>query len=228
MRKRNRRTDKQIFLDKLSELVANNVNQSISGYRLRDSLPHWEEDKYARVRHALSQSGEISIEYGGPGGKVSLTKASKKGALSVFVSYSHKDKAYRESLHAHMLPLERIGLISSWSDEEIKAGDKWEQKIWDQMEKADICLLLVSSDFISSKFCYEKEMQVALEREEAGEARVIPIILRDCLWRHTPLQVLKVLPEDGKAIASWPNEDQAMTLVAEGVSRAAKDMQSSS
>jgi len=92
------------------------------------------------------------------------------------------------------------------------------------MGKAEIIVLLISVDFINSKFCYEKEMSKALDRHSDGEARVVPIILRNCLWKHTPLQTLKALPEDGKPIASWEDEDDAMTLVAEGIRSVVADL----
>ena len=221
MAKRHRRTDKQIFLDKLAELTANNVNQRVSGNALRDALG-WEDKKNQLVKKQLSDDGEISIARGGPGGSISLNQMTKKKALTVFVSYSHKDQDYRDKLSTHLIILERIGLISNWSDVEIKAGDKWEEKIWDKMDQAHICLFLISADFISSRFCYEKEMVEALSRENL---RVIPVIVRDCLWKHSPLQVFKALPGDGKAITSWLNQDEAMASVADGVRKAAEEMQ---
>jgi hypothetical protein len=224
MGKRHRRTDKQLFLDKLAELTANNVNQSISGNTLRDALG-WEDKKNTQVKTQLANAEEISISRGGPGGSISLNQKTKKKALTVFISYSHKDQEHREKLNTHLVILERIGLISNWSDAEIKAGDKWEEKIWEKMGQADICLFLVSADFISSKFCYEKEMVEALRR---GNLRVIPVIVRACVWKHSPLQIYKALPDDGKAITSWANQDEAMASVADGVRKAAEEMQEAS
>jgi len=39
------------------------------------------------------------------------------------------------------------------------------------VETDDIILLLVSSDFLDSDYCYEKEMARAMQRHEAGEKR---------------------------------------------------------
>ena len=47
---------------------------------------------------------------------------------------------------------------------------------------ADIILLLVSSDFLNSDSCYDIEMKRALERHTQGDAKVITIILKPCLW----------------------------------------------
>jgi TIR domain len=92
------------------------------------------------------------------------------------------------------------------------------------LERADIILLLISSDFIASNYCYEKEMKRALERHNAKEARVIPVIVRDCDWDIEPLRKLQALPKAGKAVKLWPDKDTAWKNVAEGISRVIGEM----
>ncbi len=58
-----------------------------------------------------------------------------------------------------------------------------------------------------------------MERHEKGEARVIPIILRPCLWHDAPFGKLNALPKDGKPVTSWPNRDEAFLDVAKGIRR---------
>jgi hypothetical protein len=85
-------------------------------------------------------------------------------------------------------------------------------------------LLLVSIDFISSAYCYDIEMDRALERHEAGEARVIPIILRGCLWQYAPFSKHQALPKDAKAVSAWADQDEALTDVADGIRRVAEEI----
>lgn len=92
--------------------------------------------------------------------------------------------------------------------------------IFSKLETADIILLLVSSDFISSPYCYSREMMRAMERHETGEARVIPVILRHCLWQGAPFGKLMVAPRDGKPVTSWPDRDEALADVAGQVAKA--------
>ena len=61
-------------------------------------------------------------------------------------------------------------------------------------------LLLVSADFMGSDYCYDIEMTRALERHEANEARVIPIIVREVAWHSAPFGKLQALPADGKVV----------------------------
>jgi hypothetical protein len=63
--------------------------------------------------------------------------------------------------------------------------------------------------FLASKYCYDVEVMRAMERHEAGEARVIPVILRYCDWHEAPFGKLVAAPKDGKPIKSWPDIDEA-------------------
>lgn len=60
-------------------------------------------------------------------------------------------------------------------------------------------------------------MARALERHEAGSARVIPVILRHCDWMSSPFGKLLAAPRDGKPVTSWPDIDEAMADVARKV-----------
>src|SRR5438874_2288017 len=95
--------------------------------------------------------------------------------LTIFYSYAHEDESLQKQLERHLSLLRRQGLISGWHDRQIVAGTEWAQEIDARLETASIILLLISSDFLASDYCYGIEMQRALERHQRGEARVIPI-----------------------------------------------------
>jgi hypothetical protein len=139
-------------------------------------------------------------------------------AIEIFFSYSHKDEIYLEALKSQLSPLQKKNHIDiMWHDRNISAGREWEREIDYHLSTAHIILLLVSSDFVFSNYCSGIEMQRALDRHERGEARVIPIILRPCLWQDTPLAKLQPLPKEGKAVSDWPNFDAALFAVAQGM-----------
>lgn len=143
----------------------------------------------------------------------------KERLVRLFYSYSHQDERLRNELETHLKLLQRQGLIESWHDRKIEAGDEWKRKIDANLDRADIIMLLISADFIASDYCYEIEMKRALERHEKGEARVIPVIVRDCNWRIAPFAKLQALPKAGKAVKKWPDKDSAWRNVAEGIER---------
>ena len=137
--------------------------------------------------------------------------------MQVFYSYSHEDKDLREALEKHFAVLRQNQLINEWHDGAINPGEQWDAAIKENLRKADIILLLVSADFLASKYIWEVELQIAIQRHQAGQAQIIPIILRPCDWRNSILGTLKALPEDGEPITTWGNQDEACLQVAEGI-----------
>ena len=144
--------------------------------------------------------------------------------IRLFYSYSHQDEELRKELENHLSLLRRKGLISAWHDRMIGAGDEWKGAIDKNLEEAHVILLLVSSSFLASDYCWDVETKRAVERHNGGEAKVIPIILRPCDWQGAPFGQLQELPRDGKAITSWSNRDEAFTNVALGIRQAVEAM----
>lgn len=134
--------------------------------------------------------------------------------MKVFVSYSHRDVAFRGRLETHLAPLRRAGLVSVWHDRRIGPGEEWEREIDAHIHDADIILLLVSANFIESDYCWDNEVTVALQRHQRGEAIVVPIILADCDWALAPFAGLQALPTGARPITSWQRRDEAYTDIA--------------
>ena len=149
--------------------------------------------------------------------------ASQPTPLRLFYSYSHKDEAMREALETHLSLLRREGIIASWHDRRIIAGQEWKGQIDRHLDEADIILLLVSADFLASDYCYAIEMTRALARHEAGHTCVIPVIIRSVDWSSAPFAALQALPKDAKPVTRWDDPDEAWTDVARGLRRAAEE-----
>jgi len=145
--------------------------------------------------------------------------------LSVFISYSHKDEEFKDELVVHLANLRRQGKIRAWQDRDIEAGAEWDAEIKQQLESAEIILLLITPRFLASEYCYDKEMQRAMERHGAGTARVIPIIVKPCDWQDTPFSKLQVVPKDAKPITKWADQDEAFLDVVKGIRRSVESLQ---
>lgn len=144
--------------------------------------------------------------------------------LRVFFSYSHKDEALRDALGNHLKILEYQKIVSSWHDRRILPGDEWDHHINTNLENADIILLLISSDFIASKYCWEIEITRAMELHAADKACVIPIILRPVNWAIAPFGKLQALPKNAEPVESkaWFNRDEAFNNITQGIQAAAQ------
>lgn len=137
----------------------------------------------------------------------------------LFYSYSSHDEALRSQLEKHLTLLKREGLIETWSFRNIDAGQDWKKEIDSNLESATIILLLVSADFIASDYCWNIEMKRALERDEAGDATIVPIILKACDWKTAPFAKLQALPEDARPVMAWRPRDRAWANIAAGLRR---------
>lgn len=115
--------------------------------------------------------------------------------------------------------LKRSGKIDTWNDRALIPGQEWDKTIMDELNKANIILLLVSVDFNASDFIWEKELAEAMRRHEEGSAYVVPIILRKCQWTSLPYAKLQALPRNAQPITEFENRDAAFTEVANGIER---------
>src|ERR1700730_5319406 len=104
--------------------------------------------------------------------KVMATESARP--IEIFYCYASKDLELRNQLDAHLSPLKPSGQIITWHDREIQAGMDWKKEIDRRLNTADIILLLVSADFMQSKYYEGKEMEQALKRHGEGKARIIP------------------------------------------------------
>ena len=145
--------------------------------------------------------------------------------VSLFYSYSHKDERLRDQLETHLSLLQTQGVIRGWHDRRIEAGTEWDGAISQNLEDAGIILLLVSADFLASRYCRDVEVVRAMERHEAGTARVIPVILRPVdNWQSTPFGKLQALPKGGKPVTRWKDRDEAFANVTRGIRDAARSL----
>ncbi len=167
----------------------------------------------ADAREAVKKKIEV-------GGHKKLPARRDKPAVTIFYSYSHRDEYLRNKLEEHLSALKYEGLIRNWHDRKIQAGQVWESEIDDHLKGADVILLLVSSSFLASNYCYGREVMFALKRHTSGECRVIPVILKPVDWSHSPFAGLQGLPRDGKPVTSWSNREQAFLNITEGIRKA--------
>lgn len=72
---------------------------------------------------------------------------------SVFFSYSHADEALRDQLEKQLSMLKHQGVIETWHDRRIGAGENIDEAIDERINGDEIILLLVSPDFIASHYC---------------------------------------------------------------------------
>ncbi len=132
--------------------------------------------------------------------------------LSVFISYSQKDEAYREAFVTHCATLQQQGWIDAWHDGLIPTGEEWEDAILGKLRSAQFVMCLVSANSLASEYCC-KERDDALARGK--QCLVIPVILDDCDWQASPFGRLQALPKQAAIVpvALWENQNSGWNSV---------------
>ncbi len=152
-----------------------------------------------------------------------LWQLSVSNSVKVFFSYAQEDEELRKELAKQLKIMQRLGLITSWYEDDIQAGELREEAK-KQLNQASIILLLISADFMASDYNYE-EMELALKRHDAGMARVIPILMRSTMsWEQTPLGKLVAIPRNGRPVANWKPRDEGFYEVAKEIRRVVEDL----
>lgn len=142
--------------------------------------------------------------------------------VEIFCSFARADAPFLAQLELHLSMLQREGSISTWHKHQIIAGSNSQAEVDQHLNTASLILLLISSNFLASDYCYGTEMQRALQRYEAGEAVVIPLLLRPCDWQSAPFATLQMLPTEARPITKWRNRDEAWANVVTGIRNALK------
>ena len=121
----------------------------------------------------------------------------------IFISYCHKDEPWKDLLVKHLGALRRQGRIDVWDDRRIGVGDDWLPAIDRSLRGADAAILLVSADFLDSRFIRDRELPVLLKRRRDEGLLVAPVIVRDCAWdRVDGLREIQARPKDGQTLAA--------------------------
>lgn len=199
-------------LETLAALVAQKFSASDELVRNRDTFVD-----VARIGASLQKS---SVD------KSATSSESNPSNLPVkiYISYSHYDRSLEKELEKHLFILQRQKIIQILSDKEIPSGVDWSQEINVRLENADIILLLISADYFALPASY-REMERAMARHMAGDAIVIPIILRPVDWKASPIVYVQVLPLNGTPVTFWSSQDEVWSEVTQSIRKVVETFQ---
>jgi tetratricopeptide (TPR) repeat protein len=133
----------------------------------------------------------------------------------IFISYSHKDKVWKDRLLTHLNVLALEGYYEVWDDRRIEIGDDWLPEIESALKNAHVAILMVSANFLTSNFIRKTEVPKIMERRENEGLTVIPVIVKPCAWKRiTWLSKIQAFPNDGKPLTTF-RKNQAEEKLAE-------------
>jgi Novel STAND NTPase 1/TIR domain len=111
--------------------------------------------------------------------------------------FASADRTFCEVLDRQLAPLKQNKRIQTWDEWKILAGQEMNQERDHHLSTDRLLILLISPDFLASELCVH-QMEVALQRYQSGDATVIPILVRPCMWQETALKTLQMLPREQK------------------------------
>ena len=154
-----------------------------------------------------------------------MVSANRATRSAVFVSYSHADKKWLQSIQVVMKQIEREHQIEYWDDTRIKAGSDWRRTIEDALSAARVAILLISHDFLASDFITNDELPRLLKAAEDGGLAILPVIVRPSRFSSIPsLSRIQSLNSPDKSLAKLPTwrREEILTELVEEVLRLLK------
>ena len=147
-----------------------------------------------------------------------MTNKNSNFTVRLFYSYSHKDQQHKQRIQESLSLLRRGGLLTQWSDKQIRPGQIISQRVREEIDRADILVFLLSPNFIASKECMKEWNYAKLLVSENKPVIRIPIILVDCAWKDLlESDDIKALPEDGNPVTSFDRAETAWHQIYEGL-----------
>lgn len=138
-------------------------------------------------------------------------------ATRIFISYARQDLAHLRALDAQLANLKRQERIEVWTDQVLEPGERWEATLLKALRETDILLCLVTPDFMASNFIHDVELKESLLREQRGQVRIVPVLVRPTEFKGHALDAHQGLPRGFKPVTEWRNRDRAWMEVVEGL-----------
>lgn len=133
----------------------------------------------------------------------------------IFISYSPRDSEHARRLCVYLAPLVNQGVISLSDRNDIQPGDDISAAM-KLLNDAGMILILVSPYYLADPVCMAEAEQALAHRQDNG-VRVIPVLLRACLWESAPWAHLTHLPSDKKPLVDCRSPGEAFAKIASTV-----------
>lgn len=147
--------------------------------------------------------------------------------FKVFVSYAHEDTKYKDELLKHCALLVETEKIEIWTDDKIRAGNKFNDKIKEEVENCDIAILLVSSTYWSKFYIKDTELPLILEHEENRKIIVIPILINgERKIKYSKLNGRTLVPIEKntlKAIDDFEDKEKAWDIIFDEIDKSLEE-----
>lgn len=144
------------------------------------------------------------------------TDSNPQRKISVYLLAAPEDREVCEAIAKHLKPIARDFPTRLEVDSDFIIPGGADTNVYKQrLFAADIVLVLISADFISNDDVYSRVQKVT-ERHNMGQTVMVPLLVRNCMWKATPFARLDVLPKNFQPLNNrqfWNSPDDALTAV---------------
>jgi hypothetical protein len=123
-----------------------------------------------------------------------LPKKAQAHRTKIFISYAHaaeKSTGWVSRIQTHLNGLTHSSDFEVWADTKIEPGQKWQEQIEQAINHAKIAVLVLTADFLASKFVREAELPLLLEAADADGATILCIYGSDVHLAGTAKRLLR-------------------------------------
>ncbi len=131
----------------------------------------------------------------------------------LFISYSKHDENLKNEFIKHLSVLKANNYISVWHDGVINPGEKWDDKIKNNLNDSDIVIFLVSHNLLSTEYVMNFELQETLKGVEEGSHNLVPVILDYCDWKDSQLGKFQSANTKAVELTSFSNINEGFLQV---------------
>lgn len=133
----------------------------------------------------------------------------------IFISYSHKDDAWLEKVQTNLEVLKYNDFeFSLWDDTRLKGGNQWKFEIDKALSESGIAILIISTDFLASKFIRNDELPTILRNAKNNGTKILPLIVRPCRFMNDKnLSEFQAVNDPSKALSELSDADAEKELV---------------
>ena len=141
----------------------------------------------------------------------------------IFISYARENLALQQRLCTFLS--QHRASVSTWTDQDLQAGQRWQQGLLDKLAGCQVVVVLLSVDFNVSNFIQDIEMPEIQRRHAAGQLHVVPVVAGPCELNHFPwLAALHSAspPEQPLLAMEAVPRDAALNTIAASIARIAQ------
>ena len=180
---------------------------------------------YSKLMSRLKEGREIKRIARKPMRLKESSKVGEEKKINIFISYSHSDAQWLERLKKHLKVLSRYSdNIDYWEDTQLKGGDKWRQEIENAIKRANVAILLVSTDFLASDFIATDELPPLLRKAEEAGARILPLIVSPCDYELSELEQFQAVNSPDRTLADLAGDEASISRVFLAMTRGIMEM----